>query len=85
MADTITSSTSVVMEIEFTDGDTRTITQNDPLLDQSSLVAAINDFGDYARTNNLIIGDKTGAAFSYMRSAKIKQVSEANLDIGVST
>ena len=82
MADTITSSQVVSMEIEFTDGDTRTITQNDPIQDQASLIAAINDFGNYAKTNQLLIGDKIGAPMSYLRSAKITNKTVAKFDLG---
>ena len=70
------------MDIEFTDGDTRTITQDSPITNQESLVAAINDFANYAKTNHLLIGDKTGAAMNYLRSAKVVEKNVIKFDLG---
>ena len=82
MADKISSTKTVSMDVEFTDGDTRTITQNNPIQDQASLVAAINDFANYAKTNQLLIGDKTGAEMSYLRSAKVVEKNVIKYDLG---
>lgn len=82
MADKITSSSTVSMVAEFSDGDTRTLTQNDPLANNASLVAAINDFSTYCATNNIIIGDKASGSYSRIREAKIINKTVTQFDLG---
>ena len=57
-ADTVTSSTEGKLVVKFYDGDTRTITSEDP---KTNLTAAqVNAFVEFLKTNQPIIGDKTG-------------------------
>lgn len=84
MADTITSTRTVSMTVEFTDGDTRTLTQNNPKPNAEALVTAINDFSNYCRTNNILIGDKAGGSYSRITEATIINRSTTNLDLGLS-
>ena len=53
---------------EFTDGDDRTITIDNPKASVSA--ADINAVSAYAKTNNIIIGDKAGADFTRFKTAK---------------
>ena len=81
MADKQSSTYTVAMVAEFSDGDTRTLTQNDPLPDNASLVAAINAFASYARTNNILVGDKAGGTFTRIKEAKKRTVTSVKYDI----
>lgn len=84
MADTVTTTKTVSMVAEFSDGDTRTLTQNSPLTDTSDLVDAINAFGNYVKTNEVIIGDKAGGTFQRIKEAKVVNRTINKLDIGLS-
>ena len=81
MADTTKTTRTASMVVEFSDGDTRTLTQNDPLTQTESLVAAINDFATYCQANNIIIGDKASGAFSRIREAKVINKTTVNYDL----
>lgn len=81
MADKQSSTYTVAMVAEFSDGDTRTLTQNDPLPDNASLVAAINAFASYVRTNNILVGDKAGGTFTRIKEAKKRTVTSVKYDI----
>lgn len=81
MADTVKTSKTVSMIAEFSDGDTRTLTQSDPLTNQSSLITAINDFDTYCRTNQIIIGDKASGSYTGIREAKVINKTTTNFDL----
>ena len=81
MADIVKTIRTDSMVAEFSDGDTRTLTQNDPLTQTESLVAAINDFATYCQANNIIIGDKASGAFSRIREAKVINKTTVNYDL----
>lgn len=68
MADITKTKGTLQLVAEFTDGDDRTITVDNP---KATLTAAeINAVSAYAKTNNILIGDKAGADFSRFKSAK---------------
>ena len=68
MADVSKVSSVLSLEMEFADGDTRTINLDNP---KATVTAAgINSLGAYAAENGLVIGDKAGAAFTRFKSAK---------------
>lgn len=81
MADKVSTTKTVSMVAEFTDGDTRTITQNNPLTDQASLVSAINAFNTYVATNQILIGDKAAGAYVRIKEAKIVNKTTTKFDI----
>ena len=81
MADIVKTIRTASMVAEFSDGDTRTLTQNDPLTTNESLVAAINDFATYCKANNIIIGDKASGSFSRIREAKVTKTTTTNFDL----
>lgn len=82
MADKETTTNYVSMVVEFTDGDTRTITQNDPQ-PLAQIPAAINQWANYVQQNNLIIGDLNGAAFRRLVSAKLVSKNVTEFDLGI--
>lgn len=84
MADSISSSKTVSMTIEFSDGDTRTLTQNNPLTNADSLVAAINDFDAYCKANSILVGDSASGSYMRMKEAKIINRTTTNFDLGLS-
>ena len=81
MADVLTETKTVAIVTEYTDGDTRTLSQSNPLTDQTQLVNAINAFGTYVKNNNILIGDKAGGSFARIREAKIVDKSQIKYDI----
>lgn len=80
MADTQTTTKTVNMTLEFGDGSEKTISQNDPLSDQTTLISRINAFGTYATNNNIFISDNN-ASFSRIKSAKIVSRTATKLDL----
>ena len=85
MADTVKTTKSLVMVAEFADDDTRTLSLDDPnaTIGAASAAAAaqILALAAYIKANQILIGDKTGAAFSRIKSAKIVQRSVTQLDL----
>lgn len=79
MADTIKSSNELKMVAGFYDDDDRTITIQNP---KTNLVAAdIKAFETVAKNTQAILGDKTGAAFVSIKSAKTLQKTKTDLDL----
>lgn len=72
MADIIKNKSSLQLVAEFYDSDDRTFNLDNPnaTMTASAMAASINAIGDYAKTNNVLIGDKDGAAFQRFKSAK---------------
>ncbi|MBR4152180.1 MAG: hypothetical protein IKT98_04410 [Selenomonadaceae bacterium] len=81
MADKVSTSYTVSMVAEFSDGDTRTITQDKPVENTASLVSAINAFSAYVKTNNILVGDKAGGAFMGVKEAKIRTTTSTKFDL----
>lgn len=79
MADSVTTSYSLVIDNIFVDGDTRAITLKNPKEEiTSSEITALNA---YMQTNNIIIGDKTGATFGKITKVTKRTVTKHALDI----
>ena len=79
MADTIKSSSELKMVAYFADGDDRTITVSNPI---DTLAAAdVKAFETVAKNTQGILGDKTGAAFVRINSAKTFQKTKTDLDL----
>lgn len=79
MADVVKSETVLSLEQEFTDGDTRTITIDNP---KSTITAAdILAVETYNQQHQVLIGDKTGAAFLYFKKARVIDKSTTELDL----
>ena len=80
MADVITRKNTLSLEAEFTDLDTRTINLENPNT-AIDLTAQVKAVGAYAKANQPILGDKTGAEFSRFKSAKIINSVTTKLDL----
>lgn len=77
MADIVTTKSTLSLEAEFKDGDTRTITRDNP---KSGLTAAqINNTSSAAAA--VLVGDKTGAEFLRWKSAKITEGTTTHYDL----
>lgn len=70
MADTVKSATTLSMVQEFSDGDTRTLTVENPNT-AINLKAQINELGTFMAQSQVSLGDKDAAAFLRFRSAAI--------------
>lgn len=68
MADVIKTKGVLQMVAGFADGDDRTFTVDNPKATVSA--AEIQAVSDYAANNNILIGDKAGANFTGIKSAK---------------
>lgn len=78
-ADTVSSSREGKLVISFYDGDDRTVTIDNP---KSNLTAAqINSFVEQMKTDQPVIGDKTGASIVGAASFKIIEKTETKLDL----
>ena len=84
MADTISTSYELKLESAFADGDTRTLTVPDPIADNESIgtiAGELESLISNGGTSTLIIGDKTGAAFTIFNKAVKTQTTTSNLDL----
>lgn len=78
--DTIKSSSELKMEYKFYDGDTRTQTVDNPRGDLNA--TDIHNFENAIKAKNLLIGDKTGAAFVGISKAKTIDKTKIDVDLG---
>ena len=72
MADVIKTESTLQIVAEFVDGDTRTISIDNPkaAYSEAQFASAVKDFASYCKTNNVLIGDKAGADFSGVKQAQ---------------
>lgn len=80
MADTQTTSKTVNMTLEFGDGTEKTISQDNPISDQATLITRINALSTFASANSIFLSDN-GAAFSRIKASKIVSRTVTTLDI----
>lgn len=80
MADTVQTSSALNIELGFVDGDTRTLSINDPKTN-INLGAAAASIGSFVKDNNILIGDKAGAASSGIKGAKLVTNKTTKLDL----
>ena len=79
MADVIKTTSTLQLVQAFVDGDDRTLSVDNP---RSDLAAAdIQALSDYIKANNLTVGDKNGADFSRIKSAKKVSQTTRYLDL----
>ena len=79
MADVIKTRGTLQLVAEFSDGDDRTISLDNPALGVTA--AAINAASAFAKENNLILGDKAAASFTRFKSAKKVATTTRYLDL----
>lgn len=80
MADRTSTAYTLLITAKFTDGDTRTISIDNPNT-SINLGNAIYTLSAFCKTNNLLIGDVNGAAFDEFSYAKIRTKTETTLDL----
>ena len=79
MADTVTSSRELKLGMKFYDGDTRTLTDDNP---RGGLSATdIHDLEAFMISKNILLGDKGGAQFVGFDSAKIYEKTKIQVDL----
>ena len=81
MADTQTTTKTLNMTLEFGDGSEKTLSQDNPLTDQATLITRINALSASATTNSIFLSDN-GASFSRIKSSKIVNRTVTKLDLG---
>ena len=81
MADKITQTKTLQMVAGFIDGDDRTINLDNPNT-AINLAQGVVNLGNYAKTNQVIIGDKADAAFKEFKSAKVIDKKVTKFDLG---
>lgn len=79
MADKITQTSELKLEAKFYDGDTRTLTIENPKSTVDK--AAVKAFEATAKETQAILGDKTGAAFVGISTAKTRSVKRTDVDL----
>lgn len=81
MADKQNVSSTLTMVAEYADGDDRTINLDNPNT-AINLAQGVVNLGNYCKTNQVIVGDKTGAAFTRFKSAKVVNKTVTKFDLG---
>lgn len=75
MADVTVNKNTLKIVAGFADDDDRTFTVENPAASiaagDSVAAAAVQDLSDYIRQNQVILGDKTAAGFTRIKSAKV--------------
>ena len=79
MADTVSQSSELKMEVLFVDGDTRTLNVKNPKANITQ--ANITALNTLMQTNNLLVGDKYGGRFGRLTYAAKVDKSTVNLDL----
>lgn len=80
MADIIKTKSELVMEQEFADNDTRTFSLENPNT-AINLKSQVQSLSDFMAQNQVTVGDKAGAAFSRIKSAKIRSATVTYFDL----
>lgn len=79
MADKVKQMNSLVIEVKFLDGDTRTITLRNPKYDIST--SEIETLETFLRTSNILIGDRDGSDFSKIKRVAKRESTVVTLDL----
>ena len=79
MADVIKTRGTLQMVAEFADGDDRTLSVDNPRADVSA--SDINAVSTFAKNNSILLGDKEGANFTRIKTAKKVAQTTRYLDL----
>lgn len=79
MADKVTTSRYMAVNFGFADGDTRLAKIPNP--SDEVTAAQVNTVSGVLLTNNLIVGDKAGAAFTGILTADSYEVVKTDFDL----
>lgn len=82
MADKTTTTETVQIMAEFADGDTRTLSIENPS-SAESIGAAVYNLQTFLQNNSVLLGDKAGAAFSRFAYANMLIKTKSVLDLGI--
>ena len=82
MADRTTTTETVQIMAEFADGDTRTLSIENPS-SAESIGAAVYNLQTFLQNNSVLLGDKAGAAFSRFAYANMLIKTKNVLDLGI--
>lgn len=82
MADKTTTTETVQIMAEFADGDTRTLSIENPS-SAESIGAAVYNLQTFLQNNSVLLGDKAGAAFSRFAYANMLIKTKNVLDLGI--
>lgn len=77
--DIITTKSTLQNVFEFADGDMRTVNVDDPK--DTLTAAAVQEWAAFAVDNQILLGDKTAAALSGIKSSKKINAVNTNLDL----
>lgn len=79
MSDTVSTSTYLDIDCYFVDGDSRKLKIKNP----TDTIAAenITELNSFIAANNLLVGDKTGAAFGRIVKASKVETSTTTLEL----
>ena len=83
MADKTTTDYVLQISAEFADGDTRTLSVENPN-SAESIGAQVYELQTFLQNNGVLIGDKAGAAFSRFAYANKVTKTKTVLDLGLS-
>ena len=79
MADITTNKSTLQNVFGFVDGDTRTVNLDNPK--DTLTTAQVQEWADYAKDHNLLIGDKAGALLDGIKSSKKIDKLSTKLDL----
>ncbi len=80
MSDIVKNKDTLNFVMDFVDGDNRTLTVDNP---KATITGAqVKSFGNYIKNNSVVLGDKAGAAFSKISSAKVVHATTTYFDLG---
>lgn len=79
MADKVTSVSELKLKTVYYDGDDRTLTVDNPIDDISA--TQIKELGSFMKETQPILGDKTGAAFVGISTAKVVSQTKTDFDL----
>ena len=80
MADKTTVTTTLNAVAGFADDDDRTLIIDNPNT-AINLGDAVHNLGSFAKSNQIILGDKAGSAFTDFKSAKLVTQTKTVLDL----
>ncbi len=78
-ADTVTSSSTANLIVEFYDGDNRTLSIDDPRSDLSA--EEVHSFATVLRNTQPLVGDKTGASITGISKCTIVEKTDVKFDL----
>lgn len=79
MADKVTSTKELKMDMKFVDGDNRCLSLDNPVSTIDK--AAVKNLESVMKSSNILIGDKAGSAFYNIDTAKVVEKTTVQFDL----